>query len=310
MKKNYLLFAVSVLLLTSCVHTRPATGETQVKANHAAITTQDSSEQTKTDSTASSVSVPVANFADSAVVKNRNSVEIILGYLKVFPEELGVFMSEPTSVISQINSQVQYGYNNWRIPTKEELTLLRNNGYIRNGEYMTQENKKGIVLLVSDGQDYAILQAQEKQERSNIKQVGDVSNNKKGWVDLGLRSGTLWKAENEDGLFTYEQAMDKFGNSLPTREQLAELATECTWKWDNNGYRVTGPNGNFITMPAEGYSYCNGDKYGVGSDGEYWSSTPEVSVNAMRLFFNRYGIGLSYNYQCRGRSVRLVENKK
>lgn len=95
--------------------------------------------------------------------KSRTTVETIYGYLKIFPKELGVFQSEPTTVISNINKQAQHGYNNWRIPTEEELSLLRANGYLGSGEYMTKENKRGIVLLVTDGEDYeTILQKTEQ----------------------------------------------------------------------------------------------------------------------------------------------------
>lgn len=289
MKKSFLLVKMSVLLLASCTQSRHTAIETQI---------------TNTDS----VSVSTKMQTKPYIARNRDSVEVLFGYLKIFPKELGVFPTEPTSVINQINNQMQYGYNNWRIPTNEELTLLRGNDYLGEGEYMSNENKQGIVLLVSDGKDYKTIQTEEL---SKVKKNQDARtlHDTKEWVDLGLRSGTLWKSANEEGFYTYEQAMGKFGNHLPTQKQLAELATECTWEWHDNGYVVTGPSGKYIFLPASGYCYCNGDVYDVGTDGEYWSSTPEVTVNAMRLFFNRYGKGMGYNYQCRGRSVRLVSNR-
>ena len=40
-----------------------------------------------------------------------------------------------------------------------------------------------------------------------------------GYVDLGLPSGTLWKDKNEEGgFYTYDQAVSKFGNKLPTKD--------------------------------------------------------------------------------------------
>ena len=109
-----------------------------------------------------------AQTSSSSSPKTRTSVETLWGYLKIFPMELGTFSSEPISVISNINAQVQYGYNNWRIPTNEELSILRANNYLGSGEYMSRENTSGKVLLVTDGKDYATL-----------------------YVDLGLPSGTL-----------------------------------------------------------------------------------------------------------------------
>ena len=80
------------------------------------------------------------------------------------------------------------------------------------------------------------------------------------YVDLGLPSGTKWKATNEKNaadaeydFFTYDEAVSQFGDRLPTKDQCEELSAECQWSWTGNGYKVTGPNGNFITLPAAGY---------------------------------------------------------
>ena len=101
------------------------------------------------------------------------------------------------------------------------------------------------------------------------------------WVDLGLPSGTLWKRQNESGFYTYEEAINRFGNKLPERHHFVELINECTWIWmDEYGYKVVGPNGNSITFPAAGYRFCSGDFYNVGPYGRYWSSTPNDSVCA------------------------------
>lgn len=100
----------------------------------------------------------VSASSGSSVPKQRTTVEVIYGYLKVFPNELGTFDAEPVTVIGHINSAAQHGYNTWRIPTNEELSLLRANGYLNaNNVYMTQENKRGQVLLVTDKLDATTL---------------------------------------------------------------------------------------------------------------------------------------------------------
>ena len=85
-------------------------------------------------------------------IRKRTEVEIVLGYLKVYPNELGVFPNAPTTVIAQINRQHLYDYDSWRIPTTEELALLRANGYVSDEDYITASKAKssGIVLLVTD----------------------------------------------------------------------------------------------------------------------------------------------------------------
>ena len=136
------------------------------------------------------------------------------------------------------------------------------------------------------------------------------------YVDLGLPSGTKWKTTNETNpndsynFFTYDEAIEKFGSSLPTKEQLEELKDNCQWTWDDTkkGDKVVGPNGNSIFLPAAGYRNCDGDVYLVGSDGYYWSSTPYGSDFAWGLYFGSGGVGMDYSGRCGGRSVRLVQD--
>lgn len=240
--------------------------------------------------------------------KKRNGVEILYGYLKIFPNELGVFQAEPITVISQINAQAQYGYDNWRIPTNEELSLMRANNYLGGGEYMSFENKHGIVLLVTDGKDNSTLQAEER-ERQRTEQQRKATLKAQGYVDLGLPSGTLWKDKNEEGgFYSYDQAVSKFGNKMPTKEQLEELENLCQWIWIGRGFEVVGPNGESIVLPAVGYRDSYGNVNEVDSNGSYWSSTHYGSDSAWYLNFYKHTL---YIYNVRryiGLSVRLVQD--
>ena len=126
---------------------------------------------------------------------------------------------------------------------------------------------------------------------------------------LGLPSGTKWKNFNATGFYTYDEAVSKFGNRLPTKEQWEEIKAECQWTWNGSGYKVTGPNGNSIVLPASGFRNGDGSVDDVGSYGFYWSSTPKDSDGAWYLGFrsndfyrvNDYGTGR----YC-GQSVRPV----
>ena len=135
------------------------------------------------------------------------------------------------------------------------------------------------------------------------------------YVDLGLPSGTKWKATNEKNaadaeydFFTYDEAVSQFGDRLPTKDQCEELKAECKWTWTGSGYKVTGPNGNFITLPAAGYRNCYGGVDYVGSLGGYWSSTPKGSDDAWYLNFSSGSVSMDYNGRCDGQSLRLVQD--
>lgn len=131
------------------------------------------------------------------------------------------------------------------------------------------------------------------------------------YVDLGLPSGTLWKNANEgdnDAHYTYDEAISRFGNKLPTKQQLEELKNKCTWTWTGSGYKVIGPNGNSIYLPAAGDRDCYDGVNYVGTKGGYWSSTLYDSDYPWYLGFGSSKVYLSYCHRCVGQSVRLVQN--
>lgn len=139
-----------------------------------------------------------------------------------------------------------------------------------------------------------------------------------GYVDLGLSSGTLWKIAGENNgespFFTYNQAVQKFGSELPTKEQYEELTRYCQWTIDEDGnYVATGKNGNSITIYANGYL-----DNGVIKDEKnayYWTSTmsdqdlPYHFLFQVERYFGMYG-GLYEIEPEMGMQVRLVTKKK
>lgn len=127
------------------------------------------------------------------------------------------------------------------------------------------------------------------------------------YIDLGLPSGTLWKSTNERGLYSYDDAVSQFGNKLPTIEQFAELITYCDYYWNGAGYTFVGPNGESITLPAEGLGSSTGEVAWAGERGFYWSSTPNDDRTACGIDFYSQNID-SYDVSTRSgyESVRLV----
>ena len=98
---------------------------------------------------------------------------------------------------------------------------------------------------------------------------------------------------------------------MPRASEINELLNNCTWTWTtqngNNGYKVTGPNGNSIFLPAAGSR--DGTSSGlVGSFSFYWSSTPNESdtQSASYLYFGRGCLDRFSTYRYYGQSVRPV----
>ena len=111
----------------------------------------------------------------------------------------------------------------------------------------------------------------------------------------------------------YDAAKANWGGSwrLPTIEEIEELEVNCTWSWTTQGgkkgYKVTGPNGNSIFLPAAGWRYGT-TLYDTGEYGYYWSSTPIEGdiAGAYDLDFDSGGQGVHWRNRSHGRSVRPV----
>ena len=125
------------------------------------------------------------------------------------------------------------------------------------------------------------------------------------YIDIGSNiSGTC-----------YDVARAQWGGNwrLPTNAEYQELVDRCTWTWTTYkcvpGYKVTGPNGNSIFLPATHYCY-GAEIYYRGSDGYYWSGTLNVSNSfyAYSLRFNSSDRSVYGCYREFGHTVRPVSD--
>ena len=99
---------------------------------------------------------------------------------------------------------------------------------------------------------------------------------------------------------------------MPTYDELSELNSKCTWTWTTqngvNGYKVTGPNGSSIFLPAAGWRYGS-SLVDAGSLGDYWSTSlnERNPSYAWYLDFDSSDYGTNdYGYRGYGRTVRAV----
>ena len=98
---------------------------------------------------------------------------------------------------------------------------------------------------------------------------------------------------------------------LPTKAEAQELRDECDWEWTTqggkNGYKVTGPSGRSIFLPAAGYR-DGSVLYLAGEGGFYSTSMPfkDYADGAYTLYFSVSGSEVDWWYRYTGISVRPV----
>lgn len=132
---------------------------------------------------------------------------------------------------------------------------------------------------------------------------------------------------------TYDAATAKWGDAwkTPTKDQLEELKSKCTWEWGTydgtsvKGFLVTGTNGKSIFLPVAGYQTVTAttteDEDGVktttysvstsynGTTGYYQSSTPNTTDTDNAYFLHLYNSELQNvtdGERSIGRSIRPV----
>jgi len=101
---------------------------------------------------------------------------------------------------------------------------------------------------------------------------------------------------------------------IPSGKDIMDLKERCTWEYvtvnDQEGYRITGPNGNSIFIPAAGY--CTGSRYRDRNVfGHYWTADLDTTRThlAMELYFNPNYTGLSPRGRDNGLHIRAVSDR-
>ena len=107
---------------------------------------------------------------------------------------------------------------------------------------------------------------------------------------------------------------------MPTKKECQELIEKCSLEQITQngvyGYKVIGPNGNFIFLPAAGYR-SRDELSGNGTSGCYWSSSSHKDEEgnedfnyAHYLSFYSDLVRVSYYNRCNGFTIRGVWQKK
>lgn len=198
---------------------------------------------------------------------------------------------------------------------------------VEHGDIINSSNEKGIKLNnaknvvdistkiaeklsgrnIEEEKEFQIKEQKYAEERAKQERLNRLE--AQGYVDLGLPSGTLWKNVNEKGgVYSYKDAM-RFRKNLPSHGQFEELESKCKWTWTGRGYRITGPNGRSIDLPAEGRR--NGRLWVelVGKNGYYWTCTSPPLTKGVYIFSFSSNGSVFYRGEVSYNSVRLVQYK-
>ena len=198
---------------------------------------------------------------DNDIVNNDYIVSYIKEYksevdkeiqdvIESYRRELNILKKFPSSYIQDINNEVNNLINCVNRDTNNIGVVdavivkerLLNNGII------DKIRNVGVDALRKINAEKRIITLQNKaaeekrREREYLKAHG--------YVDLGLPSGTLWKKENEKGFYEIGKTM----KNLPSENQWRELLDKCDWSrsWLSGGFKIVGPNGASIFLPASG----------------------------------------------------------
>lgn len=104
----------------------------------------------------------------------------------------------------------------------------------------------------------------------------------------------------------FNTAKKKYKRNMPSIKQWEELQRVCRWEWIGDGYKVTGPNGKAIILPAAGYRNVSGQIGKVGAFGNYWSWIIKDKEEAWRFGFESDKFSLAAHSRKYERSIRLV----
>ena len=125
--------------------------------------------------------------------------------------------------------------------------------------------------------------ASQPYQKGNGYAWGETEAKVNGWYDnhwFYNKETSSYKDLGQDISGTiYDAARQEWGGNwrMPTKEEMEELIEMCSWRWVRIGstcaYLVTGPNGNYIYIPATQYHY-NANSYTntYSYSDSYWTS--------------------------------------
>lgn len=269
----------------------------------------------------SEVSVPMYKDCSVTIERGDGPFHISGGDAKIAVAKLGggnplIFPGEKYAVVISGVSEGSTTFYVYNEATDQTLPLVVN----VTAEHVVITDDRIVDLGLSVNWANCNVGASEPQEDGYYFAWGEVEpkdyyslNNYKyysngSFVDIGSDiSGT-----------EYDAATHNMGNGwrMPTKAEYDELIDKCEWKFVTyrrvRGWKVTGPSGNSIFLPASGYM-LNDWNEDVSIDGYYWSSNitdNHREVHTLYATMDNYKMSYRYMNCFDGRTIRAVTGNK
>ena len=221
------------------------------------------------------------NITEDNSKRDRTDVVVLYDYLRLYPKDLGEYKNTPYTLIRKINDEISYGYDSWRLPTEEEMDIIRSKGYLSGLKYMTQSDPRGVLLLVTT--------KEPKKERiklpiakQDISLHGGIGASEEDFIYGGGSIGLKYKYKPFD---KYDiRLLGEIGTAFTSNKRLSGLSIIPIMAGINYEYRFTESTsiwtdlafGLSIPLSERREAWDNGCYYNSFKLGFAWS--PEIGI--------------------------------
>lgn len=265
----------------------------------------------------STVSVPMYEDRSVTIERGDGPFHIYGGDEKIAIAKLGggnpmVFPGEKYAVVVSGVSEGTTTYNVYNEATDQTLPLTVK----VTAEKVAITDERIVDLGLSVNWANCNVGASEPQEYGDYFAWGEVEskdvfspNNYKYYSN-----GQFTNIGSDISGTQYDAATHVMGKDwrMPTKAEYEELISKCEWKFVTyrkvRGWKVTGPSGNSIFLPATGY-VLNDWNEDVSINGFYWSSNVTDNLREVYTLFtsmNDYTMYSNYMNRFEGRTIRAV----
>ena len=155
---------------------------------------------------------------------------------------------QPNGVIAHLNTTISYGYNGWRLPTDEELSVMRSAAEqipdFQNSRYMTSSissyEHPTLVRLVTTGASAEELRKIEEEKEK--KRIHEIKKSGKG-VNGVYEVGDYYHVNNKEGVVFQVNGDGRHGLIVSLDQTEASLPKARRWcESHGEGWRLPTPS--------------------------------------------------------------------